>query len=118
MDWNSIIITALSTGFVFTAVQAVRFWKQNKRLKENEVKVSDVETQKSQMDLVSKYRDEMLGMVQIVKAANEKNFSNQDQMIEKLNRMDDRIEKIEMKVSDMETYLNGKYHAWLAEKGK
>lgn len=115
MDWNSIVITALSTGFIFTAIQAIRFWKQNKTLKENEVKVSDVETQKAQMDLVSKYRDEMLSMVELVKEANEKNFTKQDEIIKKLDRLDERVEILEKKIGNMEGFLDGPYHRHLAQ---
>lgn len=123
MDWQPIIIDILSVTSILSIVGMIRFWKQNKRLKDNEVRINDTEVsqanvrkQESEIDLASKYRDEMLSMVKMVKEANERNFDNQDQMIAKLDRMDTRLEKIEIRVSDIETYLNGNYHKWLSEK--
>ena len=39
-------------------------------------------------------------------------------MITKLDNLDTRLEKVEIKISDIETYLNGPYHEWLANQGK
>lgn len=47
MDWNSIIIDALSVTSIISIIGLIRFWKQNKQLKNNEVTKDDVETQKS-----------------------------------------------------------------------
>lgn len=118
MDWTSIITTVISCGFIFSLLNWIRDRKSDKKIKTNEAAVSDVETQKAKMDLVIKFRDEMVTMVDIVKQANEKNFSNQDQIIEKLSRMDERLEKVEIKMGDIESYLNGPYHKWLASKEK
>ena len=116
MDWTSIITTVISCGFIFSLLNWIRDRKSDKKIKTNEAAVSDIETQKAKMDLVVKFRDEMISMVDIVKQANEKNFSNQDQIIEKLSRMDERLEKVEVKLGYMEEYLNGNYHQWLASK--
>lgn len=116
MWWQTILIDILSVTSILSIIAVVRFWKQNKKLKDNEVKINDsevaqsnVEAQKSEIDLANKYRDEMLKMVQIVKDANEKNFTNQDEIIRSLTRL-------ETKVGDIESYLNGPYHKYIAEK--
>ena len=116
MWWQTILIDILSVTSILSIIAVVRFWKQNKKLKDNEVKINDsevtksnVEAQKSEIDLANKYRDEMLAMVQMVKDANEKNFTNQDEIIRSLTRL-------ESKVGDIESYLNGPYHQYLAEK--
>ena len=116
MDWTTIIVALLSGTTVGGIVEAIRYRRQNTKIKDSEATVSDVEAQKAKMDLVIKFRDEMVTMVDIVKQANEKNFSNQDQIIEKLSRMDERLEKVEIKMGDIEAYLNGPYHEWLASK--
>ncbi len=118
MDWTAILLALLSGTTVCGVVETVRYKRQNMTIKDSEATQSSVEAQKSEIELANVYRDEMLKMVQMVKDANDKNFSNQDQMMEKLTRMDERLEKIELRVSDIETYLNGNYHAWLAQNGK
>lgn len=116
MWWQTILIDVLSVTSILSIIAVVRFWKQNKKLKDNEVKINDsevaqsnVEAQKAEIDLANKYRDEMLNMVQIVKDANEKNFTNQDVIMRSLTRL-------ETKVGDIESYLNGPYHQYIADK--
>jgi len=116
MWWQTILIDVLSVTSILSIIAVVRFWKQNKKLKDNEVKINDsevaqsnVEAQKAEIDLANKYRDEMLNMVQMVKDANEKNFTNQDEIMRSLTRL-------ETKVGDIESYLNGPYHQYIADK--
>ena len=109
MDWNAIIMMLLGGTTVGGVVSAIWYRKQNKTIKESEATQADVEAQKSQIDLANKYRDEMLNMVQMVKDANEKNFTNQDEIMRSLTRL-------ETKVGDIESYLNGPYHQYIAEK--
>lgn len=116
MDWTTIVLTLLSGTTVGSIVAAITYRKQNKTIKDSEATVSDVEAQKARLDLITKVKDEMLSMVETVKQANEKNFSNQDQILDKLTRIDERLEKVEVKVGYMEEYLNGNYHSWLADK--
>lgn len=125
MWWQTILIDILSVTSILSIIAVVRFWKQNKKLKDNEVKINDsevtqsnVEAQKAEIDLANKYRDEMLNMVQMVKDANEKNFTNQDDIIRRLERLDKRIDKLETNYGYMQEYLNGNYHLFLAEKQK
>ena len=53
MDWNSVLIDALSVTSILSVIGLIRFWKQNKKLKNNEVKKDDVETQKAEIDLAN-----------------------------------------------------------------
>ena len=114
--WTSIVIDALSITSVLAIVQAIRFWKQNKKLKNNEVKKDDVETQKAEIDLAHLYKEEMLKVIQLLKDSQSENSDNQEKMINKLDVLDERLEKVEIKMTDIETYLNGPYHQWLADK--
>lgn len=116
MDWNAIIMMLLGGTTVGGVVSAIWYRKQNKTIKESEATQADVEAQKAEIDLANKYRDEMLNMVQMVKDANEKNFTNQDEIIKGLRRLDERMEQMEIKVGDIESYLNGPYHQYIAEK--
>lgn len=109
MDWNAIIMMLLGGTTVGGVISAIWYRKQNKTIKNSEATQADVEAQKSQIDLANKYRDEMLNMVEMVKDANEKNFTNQDEIMRSLTRL-------ETKVGDIESYLNGPYHQYIAEK--
>lgn len=119
MWWQTILIDILSVTSILSIIAVVRFWKQNKKLKDNEVKINDsevaqadVEAQKAKIDLANLYKQNMLDMMEQFK----KNDDNQTLMIEKLDRLDERMEKVEIKVGDIESYLNGPYHQYIAEK--
>lgn len=51
MDWNSIILALLSTTTLGGLVGMIIYRKQNKKLKENEVKKDDADTQTEQINL-------------------------------------------------------------------
>lgn len=116
MDWTTIIVALLSGTTVGGIIEAIRYRRQNAQIKESEATQSTVEAQKAEIDLANKYRDEMLNMVEIVKAANEKNFTKQDEILRRLERLDERIDRLEVNYGYMQEYLNGSYHQFLAEK--
>lgn len=103
----------LNIIFGGTSVVAVIAWlyfrKENKALKKNEVKVSDVDAQKQQIDLAELYKDKVLELIGQVSEKQDSGNANQQRILEKLDRLEDRVEGIE-------TYLNGPYHKWLADK--
>lgn len=111
-------MTLLGGTTVGGVVSAIWYRKQNKTIKQSEATQADVEAQKAQIDLANKYRDEMLSMVNMVKEANEKNFINQDQILKKLDRLDERVESLEVNYGNLEEWANGGYHQFLAEKEK
>ena len=118
MDWNAVIIDFLSVTSILSIVGLIRFWRQNKKLKNNEVKKDDVETQKAEIDLANLYKEEMLKVIDLLKSSQSQSNGNQKQILTKLGGLDDRLEKVEMKIGDIETYLNGPYHKWLSEQKK
>ena len=118
MDWNSVLIDALSVTSILSVIGLIRFWKQNKKLKNNEVKKDDVETQKAEIDLANLYKEEMLKVIELLKSSQSENSGNQERIIHKLENLDTRLENVEIKMDGIETYLNGPYHEWLASQGK
>lgn len=116
MDWTTIIVALLSGTTVGGIIEAIRYRRQNTQIKESEATQSTVEAQKAEIDLANKYRDEMLNMMNMVKEANEKNFINQDEILRRLERLDERIGKLETNYGYMQEYLNGSYHQFLADK--
>lgn len=116
MDWNTILIDALSITSILSIIGLIRFWKQNKKLKNNEVTKDDVETQKAEIDLANLYKEEMLKVIDLLKTTKSESTYNQKQIMSKLHTLDERLEQLEIKVSNEEEYLNGHYHEWLAAK--
>lgn len=103
----------LNIVFGGTSVVAVIGWlvyrKQNKRLKDNEVKASDVDTQKQDIDLSDYFKDKMLAMMEQFSEKQQSGNDNQQRILDKLDKVEDKVDGIE-------TYLNGPYHQWLADK--
>lgn len=126
MDWINILQMAFGGGVVAGIVEvcaAIRHRKADKVKAEAEAaqasataKTSDIEAQRQEINLMKYMRETMSEWMAQTEEGNKKNFANQDKMMEQLARMDERLEKIEIRVGDMETYLNGEYHSWLANK--
>ena len=108
---TQIVIALLGGTSAVGIVQAIRFRKESKAIKANEVKVSDVDTQRQQMELVELYKDKVLALLDQVSEKQDTGNANQVRMLEKLAALDQRMD-------DVERYLNGPYHAWLAEQQK
>jgi ABC-type protease/lipase transport system fused ATPase/permease subunit len=126
MDVWSIIQMVVGGGFVAGVVEFgtwLRNRKADKVKAEAEAaqasataKTSDIEAQRQEIDLMKYMRETMAEWMAQTEEGNKKNFANQDKMMGQLSRMDERLEKIELRVGDIETYLNGEYHTWLANK--
>ena len=110
-NWSEILNLILGGVSIVTIVGMIVYRKQNRKLKDNEVKVSDVDTQRQQIELAELYKDKMLEMIEQMSAKQDAGNENQGRILDKLDRLEDKVEVIE-------TYLNGPYHAWLAEKEK
>ena len=107
----------LNIIFGGTSVVAVIAWlyfrKENKALKKNEVKVSDVDTQKQQMDLAEMYKDKVLELIGQVSEKQDSGNANQQKILDKLVTIDERVDKQEARLSDIVTYLNGDFQDFL-----
>lgn len=106
MDWNTIIITALSTSFIFTLAGMILYRKENKIIKQSEAANADTESQEKQINLAKLYYDKVLEITE--KSASQAQ-SNQELIISSIKELDGRIDNIER-------YLNGNYHKWLADE--
>lgn len=107
----------LNIIFGGTSVVAVIAWlyfrKENKALKKNEVKVSDVDTQKQQIDLAELYKDKVLELIGQVSEKQDSGNANQQKILDKLDTIDERVDKQETRLSDIVTYLNGDFQEFL-----
>ena len=112
MENLSVILNAILGG---TSVVAIVGWfiyrKENRKLKQNEVKVSSADAQRQEIELAELYKDKMLAMMEQMSEKQDSGNENQHRILDKLDRLEDKVEGIE-------NYLNGPYHKWLAEKEK
>lgn len=104
-----ITILTLLTGFV--SYENIKFKKENKRLKQNEVVTSDVDVSEKKIDLGDKYLEKVLKLT-------EKGNENQAAMMEKLNILDQRTDKQDLLIAFIVEYLNGDFNQFLARKQK
>lgn len=132
MDWISIIQMAFGGGVVAGIVEvcaAIRHRKADKLKAEAEAaqassnaEVSDVEAQKAKIDLgemfLGKAQEWFTQIEQIQKKGNEDNAANQEKMMQRLERIDERTENVELSLADVVKYLNGDYQQWLANHQK
>lgn len=120
MDWTALIIALLSGTTLGGIVEAIRYRRENKRIKqaetakvENEVKDNETDTQMKQMDMADKYFEGMLKMLEQVKNSTEDGNVNQKKMMDDLSDIKKRIGVLEESTSNIVTYLNGDYQNWL-----
>ncbi len=104
-----ITILTLLTGFV--SYENIKFKKENKRLKQNEVATSDVDVSEKKIDLGDKYLEKVLALT-------EKGNENQAAMMDKLNILDQRTDKQDLLIAFIVEYLNGDFNQFLARKQK
>lgn len=109
MDWTSVILALLSGTTVGGIFEAVRYRRQNKRLKENEVKASDIDTQRQQMELGEDYLKKVMELSELNYQATLKNGTDNSEII-------GEVKKIVRKVDDIEGYLNGGFKDYMKNK--
>lgn len=122
MDWTTIITTVISCGCVFTLYETIRYRKENKSIKGAEATNADTEAQEKKMDLAEMYLQKVMALTE---SNNEKVASfaqmsndNQAKILTKLDSLDERTDAQEMQLRNIEAYLNGNYHKWLADQEK
>lgn len=113
MDWTGIIIGLLGTTTLGGIWSAIVFFKENKKLKKNEVKDSDTNTQSQQIDLGVKYQTQMLELIEKVNAKQDSSAVNQEKMLAKFDKLDERVDNTEKILGNIVTYLNGDYQHFL-----
>lgn len=102
MDWNSIIMALLSGTTVAGIVEAIRYRKQNLRIKDSEATQSDVEAQKSQMNLGEEYMKKVYELSEMNYQATLKNGTDNANIIAK-------VDAIAEEQRMMASFLNGEY---------
>ena len=98
------------------------YFKQNKKLKNNEVSQSDTKTQSEQINLGKQFIESASKAADIIQQATQKTDSKIDalsQRIEtKMSVMSRNQTSMNKKLKMMEKYLNGNYQEFLAQEKK
>ena len=134
METNlSVILNYVFGGTTIIAIITfIVFWKQNKKLKDNEVKVSSADAQKQDIDLSDYFKDKMLKMMDEFSERQKQGSENQQQMIDQMKELKEqnekqdhtlvklveRADKQERAMADMVEYMNGEYQEHLRKKYK
>ena len=112
MDWNTLIMTLLGGTSIVGLAQAVRYRRENKTLKANEVKVSNVDAQRQEIELAEMYKDKVVELTSLMEQVSRKQDSGNDsqaRILAKLDTLDRRLDSVEKRVANIETYLDGDY---------
>ena len=111
MEWNTIIMAVVAFLFSWETINNIRYRRENRELKKNEVKKDDVETQKQQIDLVAYFKDQVLTMLEDVRKAQHTGNDNQDRILLKLDKLEDTV-------SEVVGFLDGPFDDWRKEHQK
>jgi len=138
MDWNTIILAVIGVLFSWETVNNIRFRKEHKKMKENEAKTSDVDTQKAQIELGDLFLDKSKEMFQKMQElqeqtllATKKNGIDNEDIIRQLNeviaeqkrlaeeqqRQGEELKRLSEGQEHMVSFLNGEYQSFLTENG-
>ena len=105
-----------------TSLVAIIKWlmyrRENKQLKENEVKVSSVDAQRQEMELVDLYKQKMLETIDLISVKQDKGNINQEKMIGMLDNLDTRVDSLEARVGNIEGCLNGRLKEYMETTAK
>lgn len=116
MDWNSIILAVITVLFSWETFNNIKYRKENKKLKQNEVKTSDAETAKQQIDLVVYFKEQTLTMLQQIQDMQAKGNDNQSAMMQDMRQLKEQNERQDALLTDIVTYLNGDFKKYQHEQ--
>lgn len=141
MEILPIVLTAVSTLLGTTTIggiyYAIRFWKENKRLKvievqknELEAETQELENESKKLQLGAEYLEKMKEAAELVYKSSQQSQQNWDDMKETMRLFENRLDNFEKilqqvvdnqntankKIENLETFENGKYQEFLRNK--
>lgn len=138
MDWNQIILAVISVVFSWETWNNVKYRKENKKLKDNEVKTSSVDAQKAQIELGDLFMEKSKEMFQQMQElqeqtllATKKNGTDNEDIIKKVDeiaaeqkrlseeqqKQGEELKRLSEGQEHMVSFLNGEYQSFLTENG-
>lgn len=110
IDFTQVLLAVLSGTTIGGVVEAIRYRRQNKKLKNNEVKKDDVETQREQINLADEYLKKVMELSEMNYQQALKNGTDNENIIKKIDSVAEEQKHIIQ-------YLNGDYQAFLERNG-
>ena len=118
MDWTSVIVALLSGTTLAGIVEAIRYWRENKQLKANEVKVSDVNTEREQMSLADDYLKKVKEIADRIYSATLNNGKDNATIIARVDDIAAEQKRLAEESSNIVNYLNGDYQKYLKRQAR
>ena len=110
LDFTQVLLAVLSGTTIGGVVEAIRYRRQNKKLKNNEVKKDDVETQREQINLAEEYMKKVMELSEMNYQQALKNGTDNENIIKKIDAVAEEQKHIIQ-------YLNGDYQNFLERNG-
>jgi phosphoenolpyruvate-protein kinase (PTS system EI component) len=110
MELTEILMMLLSGTTVGGIASAIAYRRQNKKLKENEVKKDDVDTQREQINLAEDYMKKVMELSEMNYEQAKKNGTDNEEILKMINAVAEEQKHIIM-------YLNGDYQGFLERNG-
>lgn len=107
---------------VYTIIENIKYRKENKDLKKLEVEKSSIETKDQELDLVTKYKENTMKMMDELQKTYDailKNGDDNSEIIKKIDNLNHRMDVLTTEVKEVKEeqkiqkiYLNGEYAAF------
>lgn len=110
MELTEILTLVFGGTSLIGIISAIVYRRQNKKLKENEVKKDDVETQREQINLAEEYMKKVMELSEMNYEQAKKNGTDNEEILKKIDAVAEEQKHIIM-------YLNGDYQEFLERNG-
>lgn len=130
MEISEILNYILGGTSLVAIIGFIIYRKENRKLKQNEVKKDDAATQREQIELADLYKNKVVELTELMsELAKKQDSGNQNQATilqkldslsaqsenhgRKLDTIDSRVDSQETRLADIVTYLNGDFQEYL-----
>lgn len=122
IDWTEVIVQIItvlfSGGFLFGLYKLIKYRKQNKTIKDNQANNSTTESINMQLALMKTYWTDMMSMMEDVKQSAKQGNLNQNEIISSIKMLDNRMDSMEVTLSNLVEWADGPFNQFLADKQK
>lgn len=120
IDWTEVIVQIItvlfSGGFLFGLYKLIKYRKQNKTIKDNQANNSTTESINMQLALMKTYWTDMMSMMEDVKQSAKQGNLNQNEIISSIKMLDNRMDSMEVTLSNLVEWADGPFNQFLADK--
>lgn len=102
MELEGIITSCITSGIIILAAELIRDWRNKRNKDKLENKKTDYEAQKQGLDLVQEFYNKV----------KEVTADQNKELFQRLDKIENRLDKFEKLQQDMVTFLNGEFAEW------